>query len=66
MYRFKITAKKTNFRFVKTAMWPKLKKKKKKKKKTFPKEFSNKIWLKVGKHKYIYISEIKLENKYSV
>ena len=28
---------------------------------TFPKEFFNKIWLKVGKYKYIYIFEIKFE-----
>ena len=29
----------------------------------FPKEFFNKIWLKVGEHKYTYISEIKLGEK---
>ena len=31
---------------------------------TFPKEFFNKFWLKVGEHKYIYIAEIKFEKKY--
>ena len=25
---------------------------------TFPKEFFNEIWLKVGEHEYIYITEI--------
>ena len=30
---------------------------------TFPKEFFNKIWLKVREHEYIYIFEIKLEKK---
>ena len=29
-----------------------------KKKNTFPKEFFNEIWLKVGEHEYIYITEI--------
>ena len=29
----------------------------------FPKEFFNKIWLKVGEHKYAYISEIKFGKK---
>ena len=33
---------------------------------TFPMEFFNEIWLKVGKHEYIYIFEIKFEKKYSV
>ena len=27
----------------------------------FPKEFFDKIWLKVGKREYIYISEIKFD-----
>ena len=27
-------------------------------KSTFPKEFFNEIWLKVGEHEYIYITEI--------
>ena len=27
---------------------------------TFPKEFFNEIWLKLGDHEYIYIAEIKL------
>ena len=30
---------------------------------TFPKEFFNKIWLKVGKYEYIYICEIKFGKK---
>ena len=30
---------------------------------TFPKEFFNKIWLKVKEHEYIYIFEIKFEKK---
>ena len=30
-------------------------------KNTFPMEFSNEIWLKVGEHEYIYICEIKFE-----
>ena len=34
-------------------------------KNTFPKEFFNKIWLKIGKHEYIYIFEIKFEKKRS-
>ena len=38
-------------------------KKKNKKKNTFPMEFFNEIWLKVGEHKYIYIFEIKFEKK---
>ena len=29
----------------------------------FPMEFFNEIWLKVGKHEYIYISQIKFEKK---
>ena len=33
---------------------------------TFPKEFFNKIWLKVKEHEYIYIFEIKFEKNYSV
>ena len=33
---------------------------------TFSMEFLNEIWLKVGKHKYIYIFGIKFEKKYSV
>ena len=32
---------------------------------TFTKEFFNKIWFKVGEHKYIYIFEIKFEKSYS-
>ena len=32
---------------------------KKKKKNTFPKEFFNEIWLKLGDHEYINIAEIK-------
>ena len=30
---------------------------------TFPKEFFNKIWLKVEEHECIYISEIWIEKK---
>ena len=33
---------------------------------TFPKEFFNKIGLKVAEHEYIYIFEIKFEKNYSV
>ena len=33
---------------------------------TFPKEFFNEIWLKVGEHKYIYITEITFFKNYSV
>ena len=33
---------------------------------TFPTEFVNEIWLKVGEHEYIYITEITFEKKYSV
>ena len=33
---------------------------------TFPKEFYNEIWLKVGEHEYIYITEITFEKNYSV
>ena len=40
--------------------------KNKKTKKTFPMEFFNEIWLKVGEHEYIYIFEIKFEKNYSV
>ena len=31
---------------------------------TFPMEFFNEIWLKVGEHETIYIFEIKFENNY--
>ena len=30
---------------------------------TFPMEFFNEIWLKVGEHEYIYIFEIRFEKK---
>ena len=33
---------------------------------TFPKEFFNEIWLKVGEHEYIYITEITFLKNYSV
>ena len=33
---------------------------------TFPKEFLNEIWLKVGEHKYIYITEITFKKNYFV
>ena len=33
---------------------------------TFPKEFFNEIWLKVGEHEYIYITEITFKKNYSV
>ena len=49
-----------NFRFAKkshvTKIW----------KTTFPMEFFNKIWLKVGEYECIYIFEIKFEKNYSV
>ena len=32
----------------------------------FPKEFYNEIWLKVGEHEYIYITEITFEKNYSL
>ena len=32
---------------------------------TFPKEFFNEIWLKLGDHEYINIAEIKFEQFYS-
>ena len=35
-------------------------------KNTFPMEFFDKIWLKVEEHEWIYIFEIKFEEKYSV
>ena len=60
MYLLKMVAKKTNFCFCAnshvTKIW----------KTTFPKEFFNNIWLKIGEHEYTYISEIKFETKYSV
>ena len=70
----------TNVHFAKMVAWPKFEEKKtqnknKNKKKqankqknqnTFPKEFSNEIWLKVGEHEYIYITEIKFEKYYPV
>ena len=33
---------------------------------TFPKEFFNEIWLKVGEHKHIYLIEITFLTNYSV
>ena len=49
----------TDFYFASFRFWPKFEKKNKKKQKnTLPKEFFNEIWLKVGEHKYIYITEI--------
>ena len=33
---------------------------------TFPKESFNEIWLKVGEHEYIYITEITFKKDYSV
>ena len=33
---------------------------------TFPKEFFNEIWLKVGEYEYIYITEITFKKNYSV
>ena len=33
---------------------------------TFPKEFFNEIWLKVGEYEYIYITEIRFLKNYSV
>ena len=35
-------------------------------KNAFPKEFFNEVWLKVGEHEYIYITEIKFWKNYSV
>ena len=45
----------TDFYFASFRFWPKFEKKKKN---TFPKEFFNEIWLKVGKHEYIYWNNI--------
>ena len=50
MFRFKMTAKKPT--------WPKFEEKN-----SFPKEFFNKIWLKVEGREYIYIFGIKFEKK---
>ena len=52
----------TDFYFASFRFWPKFEKKKN----TFPKEFFNEIWLKVGEHEYIYITEIIFEKYYSV
>ena len=55
-------AAKTNFHFVKTVnshVYQNLKN-------AFPKEFFNKIWLKVGEHEYIYIFDMEFETHYSV
>ena len=46
--------KKKNFRFAKIVAWPKFET-------TFLKEFFNEIWLKVGKHEYIYTFEVIFE-----
>ena len=50
----------TDFYFASFRFWPKFEKKKN----TFPKEFFNEIWLKVGEHEYI--TEITFEKNYSV
>ena len=42
----------TDFYFASFRFWPKFEKT------TLQKEFFNEIWLKVGKHEYIYITEI--------
>ena len=59
MLRFKIAAK-NEFSFREnshvTKIW----------KTTFPKEFFNEIWLKVGEHEYIYIFEVKFELKKNI
>ena len=53
----------TDFYFASFRFWPKFEKKKKN---TFPKEFFNEIWLKVGEHEYINITEITFKKNYSV
>ena len=45
----------TDFYFASFRFWPKFEKN------TFPKEFFNEIWLKVGEHEYIYITKITLK-----
>ena len=50
----------TDFYFASFQFWPKIWKN------TFPKEFFNEIWLKVGEHEYIYITEITFLKNYSV
>ena len=45
----------TDFYFASFRFWPNFEKKN-----TFPKEFFNEIWLKEGKHEWIYITEIKI------
>ena len=57
-------AAKNEFSMRKIVTRPKFKKKKKKN--TFPIEFFNEIWLKVGEHKYLFIFEIKFGKTYSV
>ena len=42
----------TDFYFASIQFWPKFWKT------TFPKEFLNEIWVKVGEYEYIYITEI--------
>ena len=46
-------------KFAPSRFWRKFEKEKKKKKNTFPKEFFNEIWLKLGYYGYINIAEIK-------
>ena len=47
----------TDFCFASFRFWPKFGKT------TFPKEFFNEIWLKVGEHEYINITEITFKKK---
>ena len=54
LYRFKNGGQITDFYFALFRFWSKFEKKKN----TLPKEFFNEIWLKVGEHEYIYITEI--------
>ena len=49
-----------DFYFASFRFWPKFEKP------TFSKEFFNEIWLKVGEHEYIYITEITFLKNYSV
>ena len=52
----------TDFYFASFQFWPRFEKKKN----TFPKEFFNEFWLKVGEHKCIYITKITFKKKYPV
>ena len=56
LYRFKMAAKITVFCFASFRFWPKFEKP------LSQRNFFNEIWLKVGKHVYIYITEIAFKN----